>query len=143
MAAVMASPLYTTDILRLASETVNWPRLEAPRFSVERRALLCGSSLLLDLDIDTDGRICAIGMRPQSCAMGQASATLFARHATGKDAAAIRAAHDAMQGWLGGEGHAPDWPGIEMLAAAKNYPARHGAILLPYVAARAAFEGEE
>lgn len=139
----MASPLYTTDILRLAAETINWPRLSAPHLSVERRAPLCGSSLQLDLETDADGRIAAIGMRPQSCAMGQASATLFARHAIGKDAAAIRTVQDALRGWFSGQNDAPDWPDIELLAAAKDYPARHGAILLPYVAALAALEGEE
>ena len=138
----MATPLYTTDILRLASETVQWPRLSAPKLSVERRAPLCGSALILDLDTDADGRITAIGMRPQSCAMGQASATLFARHAMGKDAASIAAAQDALQNWLGGEGEAPDWPQIDILAAAKDYPARHGAILLPFLTARAALEGQ-
>ena len=138
----MATPLYTTEILRLASETIHWPRLDNPRFSVERRAALCGSSLLLDLETDSHGRIAAIGMRPQSCAMGQASATIFARHAKGKDAAAIRAAHETLQSWLGGKSDAPDWPDIDMLSAARDYPARHGAILLPYVAARAALEGE-
>lgn len=140
----MAAPLYTNEILRLATGTVEWPRLEHPDASVERRAPLCGSSLMLDLALDDDGRIAAVGMRPQSCAMGQASATLFARHAVGKDKAQIVAADTAMRDWLTGKSDAlPDWPEIEILAPARDYPARHGAILLPFDAARAALEGEK
>jgi hypothetical protein len=30
----------------------------------------------------------------------------------------------------------PDWPGVEAIAAARDYPARHGAIMLPWTAAR-------
>ena len=139
----MAAPLYTNEILRLATGTVEWPRLDHAHASVERRAPLCGSSLLMDIALGDDGRIAAVGMRPQSCAMGQASATLFARHAVGKDKAQIVAADTAMRDWLTGKSDAlPDWPEIEILAPARDYPARHGAILLPFDAARAALEGE-
>ena len=50
----MATPLYTTDILRLATETLAWPRLDAPDLTAERRAPLCGSTLILDLALDDD-----------------------------------------------------------------------------------------
>ena len=35
-----------------------------------------------------------------------------------------------------------EWPGFDLLAAARDYPARHGAILLPFDAAVAAL-GEQ
>lgn len=137
----MATPLYTTEILRLATETVNWPRLDAADVTVERRAPVCGSSLLLGVALDEAGRIEAVGMRPQSCAMGQASATLFARHAAGKDKDEIGSALAAMKAWLSKESDAlPDWPEIAILAPARDYPARHGAMLLPFEAAKVAFD---
>ena len=137
----MATPLYTTEILRLATETVNWPRLDAADVTVERRAPVCGSSLLLDVALDEAGRIEAVGMRPQSCAMGQASATLFARNATGKDRDEIGSALVTMKAWLSKESDVlPDWPEIAILAPARDYPARHGAMLLPFDAAKAAFD---
>ncbi len=144
----MATPLYTTDILRLATETLSWPRLNAPTLTAERRAPLCGSTLILDLALDEAGYVSAVGMRPQSCAMGQASATLFARHVVGRSKGDLLTVHAAMKDWLGGKSDvAPDWPEIKMLAAARGYPARHGAIMLPFDAAVAAFEeavsGEE
>jgi hypothetical protein len=45
-----------------------------------------------------------------------------------------------MADWFGGKDIVPDWPGFELLAAARDYPARHGAILLPFDAAIAALE---
>ena len=139
----MAEPLYTLDILRLATETGRWPLLSDADFSAERRAPLCGSSLKLDLAVDAAGRISAVGMQPQSCAMGQASASLFARHALGLRAEDIIAAHDALAAWLTGASDTPpDWPEVDQLAPARAYPARHGAILLPFAAARAALAGE-
>lgn len=135
----MAEPLYTTAILRLATATVNWPRLAAPDVTVEKRAPLCGSTLVLDLALDESGRILALGMKPQACAIGQAAATLFARHAVGRNGTDIAAAHDALVVWLAGTSEtSPDWPEIEQLALARAYTARHGAILLPFAAAREA-----
>ena len=139
----MSEPLYTTQILRLATETINWPPLDAPDRSVEQRAPLCGSVLKLDVKLDGHGRIAALGLKPQSCAMGQASATLFARQAMGKTLAEIAAVHDAMTAWLSGVSETlPDWPEIDQLTAARVYPARHGAMLLPFAAARAALAGD-
>jgi len=83
-----------------------------------------------------------IGMHVEACALGQASATLLARHAAGRNLAEIRAARSAIASWFAGEGGLPEWPGFDLLAAARDYPARHGAILLPFDAAVAALEGQ-
>ena len=37
--------------------------------------------------------------------------------------------------WLAGGGTMPDWPGLDRLSAAREFPARHGAIMLPWNAA--------
>jgi NifU-like protein involved in Fe-S cluster formation len=34
----------------------------------------------------------------------------------------------------------PDWPGIDLIAVARDYPARHGAIMLAWEAALSALE---
>ncbi|MGB3802536.1 MAG: iron-sulfur cluster assembly scaffold protein, partial [Sphingopyxis granuli] len=65
------------------------------------------------------------------------------RHAPGRSLADLRAARDAIAGWFAGEGAAPDWPGFDLLAPARDYPARHGAILLPFDAAVAALAGAD
>lgn len=135
----MSAPLYNRDILSLAVATADYlPRPDA-RYHASLRAPLCGSRIILDLDTDDAGRVTAIGLHVEACALGQASAALLARHAAGRSIDDIRAARAAIAGWFGGSGGRPDWPGFDLLAPAKDYPARHGAILLPFDAAIAAF----
>jgi NifU-like protein involved in Fe-S cluster formation len=75
----------------------------------------------------------------KACALGQASAALMGLHAVGRTQAEIAAARDALAAFLaGGRDDPGSWPGIEALAVARGYPARHGAILLPFEAAAAA-----
>lgn len=136
----MSATLYNRDILSLAVATADFPPLDAARHRVSARAPLCGSAIILDLDTDADGRVTGAGLHVEACALGQASAALLARHAPGQRLAEIRAARDAIAAWFRGEGEAPAWPGFDLLAAARDYPARHGAILLPFDAAVAALE---
>ena len=77
-----------------------------------------------------------IGLRVRACAVGQAAAAIFARAAPGRDAAEIEAAHGVLAAWLAEGGNPPDWPGLAALAEARGFPARHGAIMLPWTAAR-------
>ncbi|MDK2760007.1 MAG: iron-sulfur cluster assembly scaffold protein [Sphingopyxis sp.] len=135
-----SAPLYNRDILALAVATAeHLPRPEA-RYHASARAPLCGSRIILDLDVDAAGRVTGVGMHVEACALGQAAATLLARHAPGRDRDAIRAARDAIADWFGGTGDTPDWPGFDLLAPARDYPARQGAILLPFDAAAIALE---
>ena len=136
----MSAALYNRDILALAVATADFPPLDAPRHRVSARAPLCGSAIILDLDTDDAGRVTSVGMHVEACALGQASAALLARHARGQGLADIRRARDDMADWFGGGDVVPDWPGFELLAPARDYPARHGAILLPFDAAIAALE---
>lgn len=127
----MATTLYNPEILRLAASTANWPRLASAHVSVERRAPVCGSRIVLDLALDT-GRIVALGYAVNSCALGQASAALLGQVAPGLDSAGIRAMTDQLLALLRSGGEAGMFSPI---AAARDYPARHGAILLPWEAA--------
>jgi len=127
--------LYTPDLLALALELTRWPPMENLPLHGEARAPTCGSTLGLDLAMDDAGRIETLGLRVRACAVGQASAALFARHARGVNLAALQLASDRIEGWLDGEGPMPEWPGLAMIAPARAFPARHGAILLPWKAA--------
>lgn len=138
----MSAPLYNRDILALAVATSEYLPNPAARYHASARAPLCGSRILLDLDADDEGRMTAIGMHVEACALGQAAAALLARHAPGRTLADVRAARDAIASWFGGDAALPDWPGFDLLAPARDYPARHGAILLPFDAAIAALEGQ-
>ena len=122
-----AARLYTPELLALAVELAGHPPLEEAALHGEARSPTCGSTLAMGLVPDAGGGIEALGMRVHACAVGQASAAIFARHAL-----------ERMEAWLAGQGPMPDWPDLELVAPAVAYPARHGAMLLPWKAALAA-----
>lgn len=135
MTAPPRERLYTPELLGLATSLADWPLDEAAPLIGEARSRTCGSSLRMSLAIGSDGRIEAIGMRVAACAVGQAAAAIFAGSARGKCHAGIAESLTAIERWLG-EGKArPDWPGIAALSSARDFPSRHGAILLPWKAA--------
>lgn len=126
--------LYTPDILALAVELADYPRLAAPDASAQARSRTCGGTLMLDLALDDAGRIDALGLQVSACAIGQAAAALFAREARGRGAEEMLAAQGEIETWLAGDAPLPRWPGVAALAPATAYPARHGAIMLPWKA---------
>lgn len=135
----MSTTLYTLDILRLAAATGDWPRLAKADVHVERRSATCGSRLIVDVAFGADGRVAAYGQAVHACALGQAASTLFARHVVGRSAAELDKASRDIARWLAEpDASIPEWPGIAALERAREYPARHSAIRLPFEAAAAA-----
>lgn len=130
--------LYTPELLALTLRLADYPWSDPYLLNGDARSKSCGSTLAMGLDTDAGSRISRIGLRARACAVGQASAAIFADAAIGRDEEAIASAHLAMIQWLAGEGGLPDWPGIAAIEAARAYPARHGAMLLPWQAALAA-----
>ncbi len=131
----MTAPLYTRDILRLAASIPHLGRLPDAGASAEKRAPVCGSSILVDIVLDAAGKVTAIGQEVRACAFGQASAALMGAHAIGRSPAELAEARDALAAWLDGSRDAPGgWPGLDILANARRLTARHGAILLPFQA---------
>jgi NifU-like protein involved in Fe-S cluster formation len=136
---LVTAPLYTRDILRLAAAIPHLGRLAEAQGSVQRRAPLCGSRVVVDVVLDEAGRVAVLGQEVKACAFGQASAALMAAHAPGRTPAELAEARDALAAWLTGTRDDPgDWPGLEVLAPARRLSARHGAILLPFEAVAAA-----
>ena len=107
-------------------------------FQGEARSPTCGSTITVGLSLAPDGRIEGIGLRVHACAIGQGSAAIFAAAVPGLDRAAIARSEQAIEQWLRGGAPLPDWPQLARIAAAQDYSARHGAILLPWKAALAA-----
>jgi len=136
----LSAVLYTPEILRLAVASAGYPRLDHPDVTVERRSKTCGSTIIVDLTLADDGRVVGYGHEVRACALGQAAAAVFARQIIGRDAAALSAARETLAAWLDGTGAMPDWPGIETLAAALGYPARHGSMRMVFEAAAEASE---
>jgi NifU-like protein involved in Fe-S cluster formation len=130
-----AAKLYTPEVLGLAASLARWPLDPALPFQGRARSQSCGSTLALSLGTDRGGAIDRLGLRAQACAVGQASAAIFADGAPGRARADISAAEQAIARWLAGEAPMPDWPGLSAIEAAAAFPGRHGAILLPWRAA--------
>ena len=129
---ISPSALYTPEVLGLATELARYPWDDSLPLAGQARSKSCGSTLALALGLDAAGRVERVAVKAQACAIGQAAAGIFAADATGRTLEEIARAGDAIAAWLGGEGDMPDWPRLHTIAAARSYPARHGAILLAW-----------
>ena len=131
----MTSPpggaLYSPALLALAVELASYPFDPAALLIGEAHSRSCGSTIRISSDEGFEN----LGLKVTACAVGQASAAIFARHVRGNDGAEIQTALAEIIDWLAGEGDTPTWPDIAMLEGAREYPGRHGAILLPWRAA--------
>lgn len=138
--------LYTRDILRLAASIPNLGRLDHPQASVEKSSPVCGSRVVVDLVLDGGGRVFALGQEVKACALGQASAALMGAQAEGRSREELAQARDSLAAYLRGQRDDPgDWPGLDVFAGARRFPARHASILLAFeaVAEAAALAGAE
>ncbi|MCP2678054.1 iron-sulfur cluster assembly scaffold protein [Maricaulaceae bacterium NA33B04] len=132
----MSDP-YSNGVLELAANIPHLGRLDAPDARVHKVSRICGSELTLDITVDDEGRISALGLELQACALGQASASAFARGALGARLEDVEAARDGLKAMLQ-EGGDPPTGRFEALAAlqpAASYRQRHGSILLAFEAA--------
>jgi NifU-like protein involved in Fe-S cluster formation len=144
--ARVSSALYNRDILRLAASIPYHQRLDDAQASIEMRSPVCGSRIVVDLSLDAQGRVSALGLEVAACAFGQASTALMAGHTIGRSPQELAEARDSLAAYLAGRREDPgDWPGIAALAPARPLSARHKSILLAFeavaqAAARAATE---
>ena len=128
------SALYNKDILRLAASIPHHARLAEAQASVEKRSPTCGSRVITDVKMD-GGKLVELGLDVKACALGQASASLMAARAIGMTVAELEEARDRLTAYLAGEGDDLDfWPGLTVLAPARDYPARHASIRLSFEA---------
>jgi NifU-like protein involved in Fe-S cluster formation len=131
----MSGALYNREIIRLAARLADYPMPDSPQARVERRTSVCGSRIALGLDLDEAGCVCRVGVTPHLCALGQASATIFASHCCGKSYAQLEQARDAMKAWLGDDAApAPDWPELDAVRDARAAPSRHESVMLAFEA---------
>ena len=133
-----AARLYTPELLAATLELVNYPPLDTGALQGEARSPTCGSTLAIDLCVADNGLIERVGLTVRACAVGQASAAVFARHASGRSPQEIAFNAERFAAWLENEAPQPEWPDIALIAPAQAYPGRHGAMLLPWKAALAA-----
>ena len=122
--------LYTPEMLVLAVDLAAFPSDPDAGFHGAARSTTCGGSIALDFSLAGD-RVDSIGLLVSACAVGQASAALFARWAKGQPASGVLASGYSVAAWLSGD-PPPEAIDLAPIAVARDYPARHGAILLPW-----------
>jgi NifU-like protein involved in Fe-S cluster formation len=137
------SELYHNRILELAASIPHLGRLEDAEGSVLKVSRVCGSTVNVDVKLDTAGeRIAAIAVDPKACALGQATTSILAEQAVGATLAEIRAARDALRAMLKDGAPPPEgrfWE-LRHLEPVADYPPRHASTMLAFDAALAAIE---
>jgi NifU-like protein involved in Fe-S cluster formation len=135
----MIDDLYSNRILALAANMPRAGRLAAPQASVEKVAKLCGSRIVVDLVL-TEGLVSDFAQEVQACALGQAAAAILGANIIGAQIEEIAIARNALWAMLKEAGPAPEgrFADLGILAAVKDYPARHASTLLAFEAALAA-----
>jgi NifU-like protein involved in Fe-S cluster formation len=132
----VTTSLYSRDILRLAASIPHLGRLDSPDASSEKTSTICGSRVVVDVALDGEGRVAALGQEVRACALGQASASLMASDAIGRSVPELDAARDALAAFLAGTSDdLAFWPGMAVFREARAYPARHASIRLAFEAA--------
>ncbi|SOC13930.1 NifU-like protein involved in Fe-S cluster formation [Rhodobacter sp. JA431] len=122
--------LYADRVLALAADIPLTDPIDAPSHEATARAPLCGSNIAVALRQE-DGKITAFSQRVHACALGQASASIFAAQVIGCTEAEVQALRDALAAMLqGGPVPAAPFADYEVLQAARDYPNRHASILL-------------
>ena len=89
-----ADKLYTPELLALAVTLAEYPPDPALPLHGDARSKSCGSTLRIDLALDRERRIERLGLQVRACAVGQASAAIFAGAAMGRGLAEIEATHE-------------------------------------------------
>ena len=133
----MIDDLYSAKILKLAANMPLAGRLDAPQGSAEKIAKLCGSRVTVDVALDDEGRVARFAQDVKACALGQAAASVLGAHAVGATLGEIEGTRDAFRAMLKAGGPAPEgrFADLALLAAVRDYPARHTSTLLAFEAA--------
>jgi len=128
--------LYSAKILKLAANLPRAGRLAAPDASAERVSKLCGSRAIVDVVV-RDGVVVDYAQDVKACALGQAVAGIVGEHIVGATVEEVEQARDALRAMLKSGGPAPDgrFADLAVMAAVKDYPARHASTLVAIEAA--------
>ena len=131
----MLNEIYNRQILDLAGNILRQGRLPAPDATAKAHSKLCGSTVIVDLVMD-DGKIVDFAHEVKACALGQAAASIMARHVIGSTAAEIRVLRDQVRAMLKENGAPPEgkWAEVAVLEPVRDYKARHASTLLTFEA---------
>lgn len=129
----MLDNVYNSRILELAADIPHLGRLPRPDASATAHSKLCGSTITVDLTV-RDGKVAEFAQQVKACALGQASASILARHIVGSTPEELRALRERMRKMLKEDGPPPEgkWADAAILEPVRNYKARHASTLLVF-----------
>ncbi len=129
----MSDQLYQERIVALAKAKTGAGKLENPTKSARRDNPLCGDRVTIEVRLDGQGKITEIAHQVRGCLLCQASASVLASVAVGRDAAGIlEVRHDAERavGREAGEAREP----FAAFAPVAAHKSRQECVLLPFEA---------
>ncbi|MEJ0094203.1 MAG: iron-sulfur cluster assembly scaffold protein [Methylocella sp.] len=131
----MLTDVYNRQILDLAGNIPRQGRLSAPSATAKAHSKLCGSTVIVDLLMD-NGKVVDFAHDVNACALGQAAASIMARHVIGSTAPELRALRDQVRAMLKENGAPPagKWAEIAVLEPVRDFKSRHASTLLTFEA---------
>jgi NifU-like protein involved in Fe-S cluster formation len=127
------SALYSREILRHTATISRIGRLEQPDASASAVSRMCGSKITVDLKLDGD-QIVDFAQDVEACALGQCAASIVAKTIVGTSIDELREVRQTMYAMLKENGPVPDgkWADLKTLESVRDYPARHGSVMLVF-----------
>lgn len=132
---------FYAQLSEVSVQTQEPHRLASPDKTVTVMSPVCGSRLTLDVRFDGP-RIAALGFELEACALTRAALASVLRHAPGKTLPEIQAIEKSFRFMLENGGPPPEgeWADLAILAPAKDFPARHDSMMLPFEAISRAYD---
>lgn len=133
--------VYNSKILDYAADIGRIGRLEDPHGSAKAHSKLCGSTVIVDVDVEK-GLVRDYAQDVKACALGQASASILAKNAVGSSLEDLRRVRSEMQAMLKENGPPPTgrFEELKFLEPVRDYRARHASTMLPFDAVVQAME---
>jgi NifU-like protein involved in Fe-S cluster formation len=130
----MLNDVYNRRIIELAGTIPRIGRLAEPDATATAVSKLCGSTVTVDLKMDSE-KVSDFAHEVKACALGQASSSIMARNVIGSTASELRALREDMRKMLKENGEPPatgKWSDIAVLEPVRDYKARHASTLLTF-----------
>jgi nitrogen fixation NifU-like protein len=140
----MSDPLYRKEILRLAADAHGAGRLAHPDLTGAAHNPTCGDKVVVDLTVDTDGRVTGIAQETKACVLTQASASILGdrlKDASREDIEKL-ANHVAAMLAANADPPAPPFDPYSAFQGTVTHRNRHRCVLLPIEAVLDAFDNE-
>lgn len=133
--------LYNARIMELAEDIPLEGRLEEPDATASVRSPLCGSRITVDVKVK-DGVVVQYRHVVRACTLGQAAASIMARHVEGKTVAELRHVAASMRAMLKEKKPLPGdvWDDLAVLTPVQDFKSRHGSVLLSFDAVEKALK---